>query len=294
MGRLARDGASAILALAKPVLRTFPQVPYADNRFRLLINGAGYRLLEAGPQDGQQRIRYYVEDNPSMLVYNHNGYYGDGTNCTYWTVRTGDGVQYRLGYDSRCAGTATGLYSDAVSYQHIQNNYLSQSNPGTSRYIVLSWHVDTITDANGNQITFYYDRPAGTECPSACSLTRVTTHSSRLQEVRYNFNTRITSTIAHNVARLSDQANVPHATRIKLTYYPAGLVIDIRHGDPTGSGGMPRSIGSMWWPRVLKAMPTLLCAINILAIAHGKRSTWPPKSCARLRNKVMMSIQVCG
>ncbi|MDA0242267.1 MAG: hypothetical protein OT477_02530 [Chloroflexi bacterium] len=175
-----------------------------------------------------------MEDGPSMLVYNHGGTYGDGTNCTYWTVRTGDGWQYRLGYDSEClAGGPLANY--AVSYQHIQNGYLGEENPGTSRFITLSWHVDTITDAHGNQVAYYYTRPAAIECPWACSQTKVTTYTSQLKEVRYNFNSRITTSITPTVARLSDTA--AYATRIAFTYNSTSLVIEVQHGDPTGSGG---------------------------------------------------------
>ncbi|WP_420628130.1 RHS repeat-associated core domain-containing protein [Candidatus Leptofilum sp.] len=196
---------------------------YPDT-FRLTINGTGGRLVKGDTTSGV--TTFYVEDMPHIQVLNYGGRKWDQevSGNTYWIVRDGSGVTYRLGYTE-----------DSYSLQDTELN-----NGGIDREIT-AWHVDTVTDAFGNQINYTYNRPArydnwGFWCPwgGNCSW-EVWTYNSQVAHIYYNFDERITSSpSAHNVNRKIDSGTATYATHIHVVYGSSDqrlTEIKIYHGD---------------------------------------------------------------
>lgn len=180
---------------------------YPDT-FRLAVNGIGGRLIPTG-SEGNAAV-YRVEDTPQFKVYNYGGrtWEEDQTGNSYWVVRGADGAQYRLGYTADSVSRQGVRGIDAPSYD----------------YEIIAWHVDTITDAFGNQVNYDYIQPGRHEdygfwCPwgGVCGW-EVDTYNSQIETISYNFNTRVATPPAHDVARLVDQANTNPASRITFVY----------------------------------------------------------------------------
>ena len=166
--------------------------------FRLTLNGKGGRLV-AGATSGNSTL-YYVEDMPQLRVYNYNGTNYNGSVNSYWVVQTGDGTNYRLGYTA-----------DAVTLHSIKgpaSNDTTYSDPE-----IIIWHIDTITDAFGNQINYTYVNHERTTETNPLYL-YVKTQNKDLAEISYNFPGRITT--------LPPAATV---TRLRDTSIPASKVI---------------------------------------------------------------------
>lgn len=172
---------------------------YPD-KFRLVLNGAGHELI-AGPVNGNMTT-FYAKDGPSLRVTNHIDFSDGG----YWIVETGDGTHYRFGYT---AGSQT--------HQYQQLNQDPQTGPK-----VTAWHVDTITDRFGNQVTYHYDNGVQTNytetgywCPwpegGVCEH-KVWTFDALLQHIDYNFPGRITAVdsgpVPHTVSQLTNPGTV--------------------------------------------------------------------------------------
>jgi len=179
------------------------------DEFRLTMSGVGGRLVHQGQANGGEL--YFVEDNPQMRVYNYGGnsWAENQTGNSYWIVMDGSGSQYRLGYTA-----------SAVSYQGVDS---LDADSDYDAVDIIAWHVDTITDAFGNQINYEYTRPGrfdswGFWCPwgGNCEW-KVYTFNSQVTEISYNFDDRITSVPANNtVARLRNSATA--GSRITFAY----------------------------------------------------------------------------
>ena len=177
------------------------------NSFRLTVNGVGGRLRGVGTENGVSVYR--VEDQPQLKVYNYGGrsWHDQLNGNSYWIVMDGSGLTYRLGYSD-----------DAMSVQD------AQPLGGEVRREIIAWHVDTATDAFGNQINYNYIRPERSDnwgfwCPwgGNCGW-HVWTYNSQITTIRYNFDTRITALPpAHNVQRLQQTATA--ASRIEFLYH---------------------------------------------------------------------------
>jgi YD repeat-containing protein len=190
------------------------------NTFRLTINGVGGRLIQVGTEG--DATRYRVEDAPQFMVYNYGGT-SIWDDYSYWVVRHSNGTHYRLGFTS-----------EAISWQGATGN-----NQQPYDYVdIIAWHVDTITDANGNQINYDYIQAARSESYNFwCSFGgvcgwNIDTITSQVSAIHYNFNNRITNLPpSPEVGRLLNSSNA--ATTITFTYDAEETrlaAINIRHG----------------------------------------------------------------
>ena len=173
--------------------------------FRLVLHGTGYKLTVT-TETINGGTRYTADNGPQLFVLK----YPD-----YWVVITGEGTHYRLGYTAE-SRTQHILYLNPYTF------------PDPQHQGIIEWHVDTVTDSSGNQITYEYDNSAVTDadgfatwCPwGGVCVVQLKTKASRLTNVYYNFSTRITTLPpAHNVARLN---TADAATRINLLYNEDG------------------------------------------------------------------------
>ena len=185
------------------------------NNYRLTVNGVGGRLISTGSENGVDVFR--VEDQPQFKVYNYGGQHlidEEATNGnTYWVIKDGSGTQYRLGYTDT-----------SYSYQEADSN---DEGSTPEHRDIIAWHVDTITDAYGNQITYDYLRHTRSEttegywCPwgdensgGYICLWHIDTHNSQVSQIQYNFAARVQTAITHDVPRLSGNA----ASKIVFNY----------------------------------------------------------------------------
>ena len=168
-----------------------------NDEFNLVLNGVGHKL-EPNPSNNpitDGTIRYYAKNAPGLKVWR----YYDATLPTdglYWVVTTADGVQYRLGYTADSEEYQQGPLWTTPSPTH-----WGKSNNRSA----IAWNVDTVTDPYGNQMQYDYLTDTETETveDEDDSIT-VTTRSSRLWRISYNYPNRITALPAtKNVARLT-------------------------------------------------------------------------------------------
>jgi hypothetical protein len=155
-----------------------------DNRFRLVMNGASYRLHPADPN--QLSGRYYAEDAPGLYIerLNHAGGNGSGANRTteYWLVKTLNGTVYRLGHNSdseqviHTSGNGTGWapYSGPVDY-----------------HTAYRWRLDWVTDVYGNEMKYEYVKCRTGWVPASCAFYSAPTTNERdlasyLSKIYYN------------------------------------------------------------------------------------------------------------
>ena len=187
------------------------------NTFRLTLNGKGGRLI-AGPSENGGTL-HYVEDMPQLRVYSFN----DADN-SYWIVQTGDGTSYRFGYtaNSETTHSIKGPASGDTTYSDART---------------ISWHLDTVTDVYGNQITYSYVNHERITNTNPLWL-KVKTQNKDLAEIEYNFNDRIADSELNQsfpalgtLSRLSDSATA--ATRIEIVYDGEKLLeaVKVFHGD---------------------------------------------------------------
>ncbi len=214
---------------------------YADD-FRLIIDGRGHRLVQ-GEAEGD-RIRFYAEHAPSLRLYQVGGlrWNNDPSTHSYWIVQTGEGVTYRLGYTNNLADPSQA--DPSVTYQK------TQLNGDEFRYEATAWHVDTITDSHGNQITYRYIRPerfesVGYWCPwgGVCSF-KIWNYTSQVAEIRYNFRDVAlpNDPVPAEIGRLDGDPAQPYATRIVFGYDPIEIrlaSIEIYHGQATAAAASP-------------------------------------------------------
>ena len=173
---------------------------YHPDKFRLVFNGSGYELYPVGSTSADQ-VRYHVKDAPGMFVERYYDATNTATDGLYWIVITPDGTRYRLGRtdDSEEYQTAPYHYYIAVDGHGGHSGYTS----------AIAWNVDTVTDPFGNQMTYHYYTRTTSESVGYWDGTYwqnlvITTRSSRIATIKYNFPDRITSSPPSNtVAQLT-------------------------------------------------------------------------------------------
>ncbi|MCA9941945.1 MAG: hypothetical protein KC449_00620, partial [Anaerolineales bacterium] len=173
---------------------------YHPDKFRLVFNGSGYELYPDGSTSGND-VRYYVKDAPGMFVERHYDAANTATDGLYWVVITPDGTRYRLGRtdDSEEYQTAPYHYYITVDGHGGHSGYTS----------AIAWNVDTVTDPFGNQMTYHYYTRTTNESIGYWDGTYwqnkvITTRSSRIATIKYNFPDRVTSLPPSNtVAQLT-------------------------------------------------------------------------------------------
>lgn len=206
-GSVATGWALSDISITRSGITNGPDYWLFPDTFRLAFNGTGGRLVKGATTNGV--TTFYVEDMPNIQVLNYGGRTWDveSTGNTYWIVKDGNGVTYRLGYTD-----------DSISFQD------ARSNNGDTKRELIAWHVDTVTDAFGNQINYSYIRPTRHEnwgfwCPwGGNCFWDVWTYTGQVTDIRYNFNDRITALpAAHNVQRLQETTAVA-ASHIQFVY----------------------------------------------------------------------------
>ena len=183
------------------------------NKFRLVLNGTGYKLT-ATTETINGGTRYTADNGPQLFILKY-------ANPTYWVVITGEGTQYRLGSTD-----------DSQTWHLLYLNPATFPDPIDDG--VIEWHVDTVTDTSGNQITYHYDNSLVTDsegfmswCPwpeGGVCVSQLKTKASRLTDIYYNFKTRIGDQVGtlpptNQVARLNE---ADAATHIHLEYNMPG------------------------------------------------------------------------
>ncbi|MBL1128411.1 MAG: hypothetical protein HND44_07905 [Chloroflexi bacterium] len=218
-----------------------PRTVHPD-KFRLVFNGTGHELFPAAGANTttDATVRYAVKDAPGYYLERNYSASTPNTDGIYWILITPDGTRYRLGY-----------FADAEEWQHVgwSGNMSIAGHPGHTpggyAYSAIAWHVDTVTDAFGNQMTYHYHTWEHAEniqwwnTDHWTSFT-LTTRKNRINDIKYNYPTRVTSLpAADTVARLTSTP----ATRIEFrssnpTYFPTLInSIFIYHG----GGALPTS-----------------------------------------------------
>ncbi|WP_420627681.1 LamG-like jellyroll fold domain-containing protein [Candidatus Leptofilum sp.] len=173
--------------------------PYTHHqeKFRLTLNGTGYEMLGSTTPGIWQ-----VKDAPGIRITRH---YDSSlsTDGLYWVVHMPDGTQYRLGYTDEAQefqSVTNGAYIQIDGHEGDVNNKSA-----------IAWHVDTVTDPFGNQMTYTYNTRTINENieyfdsnndDELTSFT-LTTRSSRIYAIEYNYPDRVTGTIDHTVAQLT-------------------------------------------------------------------------------------------
>lgn len=209
---------------------------YPDT-FRLVLNGVGYELTKDVNAAGNVQ-RFYAKDMPSLRILSYDGRNYNNNNGGYWIVETGDGTHYRLGYMSH---TKTLQNQELNCNQHQQRNC-------TGDMEVTAWHLDTVTDRHGNQMTYHYsnsyvsnpyDDPH-TEfeevlffCPWGGFCSHYSkTFVSLLVAIRYNFPDRITNVDTGPVPPTAPQLTTTPATIISIAYDSESYLetITVQHG----------------------------------------------------------------
>ncbi len=126
-----------------------PELHHPD-KFRLVLNGVGHELVHDGNTQSNV-LRYYAKDAPDVKVYRYYEATAPNTDGLFWIVTTGDGAQYRLGY-----------FDNAEEYQEVRGSsgglelFGGHSGRPNGKISAIAWHVDTVTDVYGNQITHHY------------------------------------------------------------------------------------------------------------------------------------------
>jgi len=97
----------------------------SDDEFNLILNGNSYELIYNSTEQ-----RYHTKTESYLYIKNQSG--APNENGTYWTVRTKDGTEYRLGYNNDSETLANG------------------------RDYVWRWSLDKVNDTHNNNIHFNY------------------------------------------------------------------------------------------------------------------------------------------
>jgi hypothetical protein len=178
---------------------------YHENNFSLVLNGVSYQLQPGGDSIANGTIRFYAKDAPGLKVWRH---YNSvlSTDGLYWVVTTADGVQYRLGYTTDSEEYQQGpLWYPTPSITH-----WGQSNNRSA----IAWNVDTVTDPFGNQMQYRYFTKSETETVSNSNDSiNITTRSSRLQQISYNYPNTVSTLPATNIV---DRLTSTPATTIRF------------------------------------------------------------------------------
>lgn len=194
------------------------------NHYRLLLNGTGHELISHDSNQGSgTEVRFYARNAPNLRI---TRYYDPAPanipnhDNLYWVVETPDGTRYRLGYTA-----------DAEEWQETNDAnpriiFGTNAHPGLNSVIdnvdyressAIAWHVDTITDANGNQMQYHYNQKEITEEIEHHSANHLhlITHKRRIVSIRYNYEDRIEDQdmpATPGVERLTS----PYATEIEF------------------------------------------------------------------------------
>jgi RHS repeat-associated protein len=193
------------------------------DKFRLVFNGTGHELFPVAGANTtlDATVRYTVKDAPGYYLERNYDASAPNTDGIYWILITPDGTRYRLGY-----------FADAEEWQHVTAGvnmevlgHLGRTHSG-EEYSGIAWHVDTVTDAFGNQMTYHYHTLNTTENLSYWNGNSwqgfdLTTRQNRINDIKYNYPTRITNLPAEDtVPRLTSTP----ATRIE--FRPSNTVTD--------------------------------------------------------------------
>lgn len=212
----------------------FPSNNHPDN-FRLTINGAGHELFPEFPNQTAtaSSMRYFAKDAPGYYIKRVYSTATPNTDGIYWIVVTPTGVTYRLGYYPHAEEHQVWN----IGYWNVQGH---QGRPNNERS-ALAWHVDTVTDRAGNQMTYQYVNWTVTEPiewypegSSHKSTLQLTTWKSRIGSISYNYPNRVTALpVSDTVAQLS---TTPASRLVFTTKTQFAYLIDtiyVYHGSLT-------------------------------------------------------------
>ncbi|MCP4358847.1 MAG: hypothetical protein GY796_12580, partial [Chloroflexi bacterium] len=168
-----------------------PQEAYSlhPDKFRLVFNGVGHEIYpdDSANTTNDATVRYYAKDAPGFFIERNYNAATPNTDGIFWIVITSDGTRYRLGYTA-----------DAEEWQQVTDSpHLKiKGHKGNSHsgeyYSAIAWHVDTVTDSFGNQMTYHYHTRKITEDiqylnGSSWDDFDLDTQKSRVNSIRYNY-----------------------------------------------------------------------------------------------------------
>lgn len=201
---------------------------YPDE-FRLVLNGKGGKMIAKTPNQDSPSVaeEFYIEGMPDVRVMQYGYRHCDTPACTnssYWVIETSDGTQYRMGYTTNA--------------RTLQRKKGPDPAASWSSDFITAWHVDTVTDVNGNQVNYDYGNHEITRSVNPLYL-EVKTFIKVPYNIYYNFDSRITSLPASpTVSRLFDLGET-YASRITFVYGINGgdddkrlTAISLYHGSP--------------------------------------------------------------
>ncbi|MFQ5433559.1 MAG: LamG-like jellyroll fold domain-containing protein, partial [Anaerolineae bacterium] len=187
---------------------------YPD-QFRLILNGTGHELYPASGADttNDDVVRYYAKDAPGLYVERIYDATAPNLDGIYWIVVTADGTRYRLG---REAEAEEWQKINKGGRANIQGHPGNVSPPGESGKVSgIAWHVDTVTDTFGNQITYHYLRNEDAETIYGTQSFTLTTGKTRIAEIKYNYPNQV-STAELPISDTVNQLTTTPATRIEF------------------------------------------------------------------------------
>ncbi|MBC7250776.1 MAG: PKD domain-containing protein, partial [Anaerolineae bacterium] len=166
-----------------------------ENKFTLLINGSGYRLVKVDgpPQGGRYRIESGGEEVASLRIERHNDKTvggGSPQNLTgeYWTIHLPDGTFYRLGYrtDSEQVVDDMWYYQDhwrSNKYYFTEKQETAEYAGKTEGSVTFRWRLDQVVDVYGNEMELWYDEEP--RVVTGYNYGDTWSRASYLREIRY-------------------------------------------------------------------------------------------------------------
>ncbi|MGB1252072.1 MAG: RHS repeat-associated core domain-containing protein, partial [Candidatus Promineifilaceae bacterium] len=127
------------------------------DKFRLVLKGAGYELIFAETVNANT-TRYSVKDAPQIRVLRHFDVSAPNYDGLYWTVTTGEGTTYRMGFTADSEQYQQASHHSQIDISgHRGNNSGSSTNHSNRTASGVSWHLDSVRDVNGNMMTYHYN-----------------------------------------------------------------------------------------------------------------------------------------
>jgi RHS repeat-associated protein len=189
------------------------------DKFRLVFNGAGHELFPAS-NTMQNIVRYYVKDAPGYFLERHYSAAAPNLSGIFWILKTPDGQRYRLGYRA-----------DAEEWQSVSDPMHLEVDGHEGRSTTASavaWHLDTVTDSFGNQMTYAYHTRDHVETidwyqsHTGLWLTfPLTSRRNRINTIAYNYPSRVTTLPPAN-----DEAWLNETSGSRIEFRAANLIND--------------------------------------------------------------------
>ncbi|MGB1251936.1 MAG: RHS repeat-associated core domain-containing protein [Candidatus Promineifilaceae bacterium] len=126
---------------------------YHGDQYSLQINGGNHNLLYMGQNGGV--LEFKAQGDPTVRVTMHYMASAPSQDGIFWVVQTGNGTVYRLGYTHDSESTHW-MWDDDIIFYH--DNGTPVWHGKDRRISAYRWDVDTVTDLQGNQAQYNYQK----------------------------------------------------------------------------------------------------------------------------------------